>query len=447
MNTKRRDLTSGHVTRTLLRFAGPMFLANLLQSFYSLVDMAVVGRFVGSGGLAAVSSASMLVFLITSACTGLAQGGAVLVAQYEGARQKKQQAEAVLTLFVLAAVFAAAVTAAGFLLYHPALLLMRVPQDAMADADGYMSVVCGGTAFVFGYNAVCAILRGLGDSKRPLYFVLAAAIVNVALDLLLVGGFHKGTWGAAVATVSSQGVSFFIAAVYLWRSRLVAIRWKWKVSKEKAAAILRVGVPSAGQMAVLNFSYMAATGMLNVYGVAVAAASGIGLKVNTFAAMPVWAVGQAVSAMAGQTMGAGRLARTESVARAGVKVSVTASLVMIVFFQLFAARVILLFNDDPQVVSEGILYLRICCSLNCAAYAVMYALNSFATGLGDAAIAFWNSMLDCVLIRIFGSWLLGMVLGYGFVGIYLAEMFAPVLPALAGVIYFKRGKWKTRRLI
>ena len=107
MNTKIRDLTSGHVTRTLLRFAGPMFLANLLQSFYSLVDMAVVGRFVGSGGLAAVSSASMLVFLITSACTGLAQGGAVLVAQYEGARQKKQQAEAVLTLFVLAAVFAA----------------------------------------------------------------------------------------------------------------------------------------------------------------------------------------------------------------------------------------------------------------------------------------------------------------------------------------------------
>ena len=312
MNTKIRDLTSGHVTRTLLRFAGPMFLANLLQSFYSLVDMAVVGRFVGSGGLAAVSSASMLVFLITSACTGLAQGGAVLVAQYEGARQK-QQAEAVLTLFVLAAVFAAAVTAAGFLLYHPALLLMRVPQDAMADADGYMSVVCGGTALVFGYNAVCAILRGLGDSKRPLYFVLAAAIVNVALDLLLVGGFHTGTWGAAVATVSSQGGSFFIAAAYLWRSRAGhAFVGSGKSAKKKRRRSCGWQFLPAGQMAVLNFSYMAATGMLNnVYGVAVAAASGIGLKVNTFAAMPVWAVGQAVSAMAGQTMGAGRLARTQ----------------------------------------------------------------------------------------------------------------------------------------
>ncbi|MBC5647462.1 MATE family efflux transporter [Christensenella tenuis] len=447
MNIKIQDLTSGNVTRTLLRFAGPMFLANLLQSFYSIVDMVVVGRFVGSEGLAAVSSASMLVFLITSVCTGIAQGGAVLVAQYEGAGQKRQQAEAVLALFVLAAAFAAAVTAAGFFFYHPALLLMRVPQEAAADADGYMGIICGGTAFVFGYNAVCAILRGLGDSKRPLYFVLAAAIVNVALDLLLVGRFHMGTRGAAVATVSSQGVSFFIAAAYLWRSRLVAIHWKWKISKKNAAAILRVGLPSAGQMAVLNFSYLAAAGMLNVYGVTVAAASGIGLKVNTFAAMPVWAVGQAVSAMAGQAMGKGDIAHTGGVARAGTAVSVIAALVAVAFFQVFAPQVVLLFDGNPEVVREGVLYLRICCSLNCVAYAVMYTLNAFATGLGDASFAFWNSMLDCVLIRIFGSWLLGPVLGYGFIGIYIAEMFAPVLPAIAGIVYFRRGKWKLRRLV
>lgn len=447
MNTKIQNLTSGNVPRTLLRFAGPMFLANLLQSFYSLVDMVVVGQFVGSEGLAAISNASMLVFLITSICAGLAQGGAVLVAQYEGAGQKRQQAEAVSTLLALSAFFAAAVTAAGFFFYHPVFLLMRVPQNVMADADGYMGVICGGTAFVFGYNMVCAVLRGLGDSKRPLYFVLVATVVNITLDLLLVGRFHMGTQGAAIATVSSQGVSFFIAAVYLWRSQLIAIRGKWKVSREKAAAILRVGLPSAGQMAVLNFSYLVAAGMLNVYGVTVAAASGIGLKVNTFAAMPIWAVGQAVSTMAGQTMGAGDLVRTENVARAGVKISIAASLIMITFFQLFAAQVILLFNDDPQVLREGILYLRICCSLNCIAYAVMYALNSFATGLGDAAFAFWNSMLDCVLIRIFGSWLLGPVIGYGFVGIYLAEMFAPVLPAIAGMAYFRRGRWKTRRLV
>lgn len=447
MNTKIQNLTSGNVAQALLRFAWPMFLANLLQSLYSLVDMVVVGRFVGSEGLAAVSNASMLVFLITSVCTGLAQGGTVLVAQYEGARQKKEQAEAISTLFALAALFAAVVTAAGLLCFHPAFLLMRVPQGALSYADDYMAVICGGTAFVFGYNVACAILRGLGDSKHPLYFVLAATAVNIALDLLLVGGFRMGTRGAAVATVTSQGVSFLVAALYLWRSGLAGSHGEWKFSKKKAAAILRVGIPSAGQMAVLNFSYLVATGMLNVYGVAVAAASGIGLKVNTFAAMPIWAVGQAVSAMAGQNMGAGNIPRTAGVARAGVAVGAAASVVMIAFFQLFAAQVVMLFNGDPAVVREGILYLRICCSLNCVAYAVMYAFNSFAIGLGDASFAFWNSMLDCVLVRIFGSWLLGTALGYGFVGIYFAEMFAPVLPAVAGVVYFKRGKWKKRRLV
>ncbi|MEA5003570.1 MAG: MATE family efflux transporter [Christensenella sp.] len=448
MNQTIQDFTSGNMARQMLRFAWPLFLANLLQSLYSIVDMVVVGQFVGSEGLAALSSASMIVFVITSLCTGITTGGAVLVAQFEGARDKQQRAQTIGTLFTLSMLLSALITVVSLLAYRPLLTLMQLPKEAMQYADDYMNVVCMGTAFVFGYNAVCAVLRGMGDSKHPLYFVLAATIVNIVLDLLLVGGLHMGTKGAAIATVASQGISFLLAAIHLKRSGLAKGAYAGgRFLKKTAKLILKIGLPTAGQMAILNLSYLIATGMLNVFGVAVAAASGIGLKLNTFAAMPIWAVGQAMTTITGQVMGAGNVARAEAAAKTGAKLCVAAAAITTVIFQLFAPQLVMLFNTDPAVISEGILYLRICCGLNCIVYAVMYAFNSFATGVGDAMFAFLNSMLDCLVIRIAGSLILGFALGYGFVGVYVAEMLAPVPPAIVAAVYFFRGRWKTRRLV
>lgn len=448
MENRIQKLTSGDVTRQMLRFAWPIFLANLLQSFYSVVDMIAVGQFVGGEGLAAVSNASVIVFMITSLCTGITMGGMVLVAQYEGARQKWARTQAMGTLFTLSAIFSAAVTVVSLLSCRVVFEWMRIPAEARQFAEEYMETISLGIVFVFGYNAVCAVLRGMGDSTRPLYFVLAATVVNVGLDFLLIGGLRLGTRGAAIATIASQGASFLLAVLYLKkRSGIGRIERSALFQKDKAMLILKVGLPAAGQMAVLNFSYLIATGMLNTFGLAVAAASGVGLKVNTFAVMPIWAVGQAVSAMAGQSMGAGDVERTARVGKVGAWICVIASLIMTALFQLFAPQVIGLFNTDPTVVREGVLYLRICCSLNCAAYAVMYVYNAFATGLGDSLFAFFNSMLDCVVIRIFGSLLLGFALGYGFVGIYVAEMLAPVPPAIVAAIYFCRGRWRNKRLI
>lgn len=448
MENKTLDLTSGNVTRQMLRFAWPLFLANLLQSFYSIVDMIAVGQFVGSAGLAAVSNASIIVFVITSLCTGIAMGGTVLVAQYAGARNDRSRAEAVGTLFTLCTAASAIVTVVSLLAYRYVFVWMQVPQEALLYAQEYMETISWGIVFVFGYNAVCAVLRGMGDSKRPLYFVLVATLINVGLDILLIGGLKMGTRGAALATIISQGMSFLIAALYLKRHReIVRLKRSDLFQKDKAKLILKIGLPSAGQMAILNLSYVIATGMLNTFGVAVAAAAGVGLKINTFAVMPIWAVGQAVTTMAGQNMGAKDVERTARVGKTGALISVVASLIMTALFQLFAPQVIGLFNTDPEVLREGVLYLRICCSLNCAAYAVMYAYNAFATGLGDSLFAFFNSLLDCVVIRIFGSFLLGFVFGYGFVGIYVAEMLAPVPPAIAAAVYFYRGRWKKRQLI
>ena len=449
MKTQTYNLLTGNVTKGLVAFGMPVFFANLLQQFYGIVDMIAVGQFVGSAGLAAISNASMISFILTALCPGVAMGGTVLVAQYKGAGDAAALRESVGTLFSLTMICSIALTICGYLLYRPVFELMRVPGEAMQYACDYMHIICGGIIFVFGYNAVCAVLRGLGDSKNPLYFVMIATCVNVVLDIVLIGRYGMGTKGAAVATVISQAVSFVIAILYLWRKTTVFdFRWKSLVIKRnKAKLILRVGLPSAAQMAVVNLSYLIVTGMLNGFGVAVAAASGIGLKVNTFAAMPCWAVGQAVTTMAGQNMGAGDIPRVKKVVRAGLLISVLVSLVMIAMFQLFAQQVIMLFNTDAEVVREGVLYLRICCSLNCAAYAVMYTCNSFATGIGAAGFALVNSMIDCVVTRIVLSYLVGVTFGCGFLGIYVVEMAAPVLPAIAGFLYFKSRRWEKRSLI
>ena len=203
---EEQNLTTGSVPGKLIVFALP-----LLQSFYSIVDMLVVGRIVGNTGLAAISNASMAGFIINSVCIGLTMGGTVAAAQYKGAGDEKGQRETVGTLFSIAFLAAILVTAIGLSAYKPLFRMLNVPPEAMEDTCAYMKIICCGTVFVFGYNAVCSILKGLGDSKSPLAFVAIAAAVNIVLDIILVGPFAMGTEGAAYATIASQGISFMIS--------------------------------------------------------------------------------------------------------------------------------------------------------------------------------------------------------------------------------------------
>jgi putative MATE family efflux protein len=279
----------------------------------------------------------------------------------------------------------------------------------MNDGCDYMQIICMGTIFVFGYNAVCSLMKGFGDSKSPLYFVAVATIVNIVLDLLLVGPLGMGTKGAAYATIFSQGVSLLISIFHLKRKNFI-FDFKLKsfaIQKEKLIVILKVGLPTAIQMLVVNISYLLITGMLNTFGVSVAAASGIGLKVNTFAGMPCWAVGQAVTAMVGQNMGAQNIERVKKTTKSGLLINVCVTLIAVVLVQLFSENVIMLFDPvGTDVIKEGVLYLRICCSINSLVYAVMYTLHSFAIGIGSANVAMCNALLDAVVVRlpICGCW-------------------------------------------
>lgn len=443
------DLTSGSVPKQLLRFTIPLLLSNLLQGFYSIVDMAVVGQFVGSAGLAAVSNAAQLSFVINAVGMGITMGGTVLVARYKGAGNAEGQKNAVGTLFAMTMAAAFGMTVLSLLFYRQAFSLLGVPEAAIGDADAYMGILCAGTVFVFGYNMVVAIQRGLGDARRPLFFVVLATVVNVLLDLLLVGGLHLGTPGAAVATIVSQAVSFFAAVAWLRRQEgaLFPVRGKGILfCKQEALTILRIGLPSAAQTAVVNLSYLLVTGMLNRFDVTVAAAAGAGLKINTFAGMFSWAVGSAVTTMVSQNLGAHQTKRAAKTCKCGLLLAMAATASVALLVNLAARPLLSIFDSDPSVIEEGVRYLRICCSFNSLFYGAMYVFDSFATGVGSAGLAFANACLDAVGMRLLLCWLLGFCLNLGAQGIYWGQALSSVLPAMAGGVYFLCGRWKRRTL-
>ena len=445
--TQEQNLLVGSVPQKLIRFAIPLFLANLLQAFYNVVDMLVVGKIVGETGLAAISNASMLCFIINSLCIGLTMGGSVLVAQYKGAGDQKGQRDTIGMLFLLSLAASAAVTILGLMAYEPLFQVLNVPTEVYPDACGYMEIICWGTVFVFGYNTVCSILKGLGDSKTPLFFVGVATVLNVLLDMLLVGVCSMGTAGAAWATITAQGVSFVGSLLYLRRHQLSVPLGKIEFRREILLAILRMGLPTAIQMVVVNTAYLLVTGMLNPFGTSVAAASGVGLKVNTFAGMHCWAIGQAITAMVGQCIGAGQIQRARQVVWSGLRLNLVVTAAVVVMVQLLAEPLICLFDStSPEVIRVGVLYLRLCCGVNSFVYAAMYTLDSFAIGVGAAHVAMVNALLDAVVVRLPVGWLLAFSFSMGFPGIYLGQALSPILPALVGLIYFKSSVWERKKM-
>lgn len=449
--TEEQNLLTGSVPKKLIAFAFPLLLANVLQSFYNVVDMLVVGQIVGDTGLAAISNASKLCYIINSICIGMTMGGAVLIAQYKGADDKKGQTETFHMLALLSLVTSLLVTVVSLAVYQPLFRVLDVPADAYQDACDYMRIICCGTVFVFGYNAVCSVLKGLGDSKSPLYFVGIATIINIILDILLVGPFGMGTAGAAYATITAQGISFVISLFYLKRHKMffsTTEHKKFTLQWDKLAAIVKVGLPTAIQMVVVNTAYLLVTGMLNQFGTSVSAASGVGLQINTFAGMPCWAIGQAVTAMVGQCIGAGQIQRARKVVKISLLLNLLVTLFVVIGVQLFAEQLILLFgSNSPEVISDGVYYLRVCCGINSLIYAIMYTLDSFAIGVGAANIAMLNALLDAVIVRLPVSWLFAFALNMGFSGIYYGQALSPILPAIVGFLDFLSKSWERKTLI
>ena len=270
------DLTSGSITKTILRFSWPMILSNTLQMVYTLVDMAVVGKFVGKEGLSAVTNGGDLTTLITFICFGFATAGQVIIAQHLGSGRGDRLTRIIGTMFSSLLLTSLGLSVLGLFLVDWALALLNVPEAAFVMARQYTACCFTGLFFIYGYNIASAILRGMGDSMRPLVFIAIAAVANAILDFLFVAGFHWDALGAALATVLSQGFSFLFSIVYLYRRR-ESFGFDFRprsfaIDASVLRSLLRLGLPIALEMGVIQASRMFVYAYINVYGVAASAA-------------------------------------------------------------------------------------------------------------------------------------------------------------------------------
>lgn len=449
-NLNQQNLLTGSVPRQLLMFSLPFLGANVLQSVYSVVDMIIVGQFVGPAGLSGVSVGSQIAALFTSLGTGLAMGGQVMLAQYKGAGDHEAQKESIGTILTFMVLLGLILTIPCLVFAKPLLGLLNTPEESIGDAYWYFVISALGIVFIFGYNSVCSVLRGLGDSRRPMYFVAISTCVNIVLDLLFVGLLHWGAGGAAAATILAQGVSFATALVYLYRNRQNFVfdfhPKSFRIVGQRLKIMLKVGIPFALQFSMLMISMLFVVSMVNSYGVSASAGYGVGGKVDNFATLPVYAFASAAATMVGQNIGAKQYQRAKSVVHWCVLMTLACEFVVFVLVQTFAEGIITIFNDDPDVVAVGVRYLRFM-AFAYLAHCALDGYQAMANGVGFSMLSFITCTIDGLIVRIPLAWLVGNVLGRGLDGVFFACVAAPFSAALICAVYFYSGVWRKQSLV
>ena len=307
------DLTVGSVPKTLLRFSFPLLLSGLLQLVYNMVDMVIVGRFVGTGGLSAVSIGGEVLQLITFVAMGLSNAGQILISRYVGESRHDLVGEIVGTLFTLLMSLAVVITCIFFLTYQGIIRWLNTPEEIWDYTRQYaLTCVCG-IVFIYGYNLVSAILRGMGDSRHPFQFIAIASVINVVLDILLVGPLHMGPLGAALATVIGQAVSFLFALRLLYRNR-AEIHFdfhlhSFRIRMESLKPLLSLGIPMVIQSAAVTFSMLFVNAYVNAYGTTAVAVTGVARKLESMIGVVSQAISSAGGAMVAQALGARKTER------------------------------------------------------------------------------------------------------------------------------------------
>lgn len=284
-----RDLTSGHEGKSILLFTLPMLIGALFQQLYNTADSIIVGQFIGKDAMAAVSGANPIMFLLTSLLTGITLGFSILVSQYYGSKKMDKVKNTIDTTYIFVFISSIIITFLGIALCEPILKLMNTPQDILYSSKIYLIIIFAGTIFSAGYNSVSAILRGLGDSKNPLYFLIIATILNIILDIVFIIYFKMDISGAALATVISQGTSFIFSIIYLnkkhklFNIKIKVMNFNNKIFKKG----LKLGIPSAIQQMLFSFGNIALQSLVNSYGSSAMAAFGAGLRIESFISLPI----------------------------------------------------------------------------------------------------------------------------------------------------------------
>ena len=450
------------MTKQLLLFSLPFLASNLLQALYNLADMLIVGRFCGPVGASAVGLGGQVTILVINLISGLAVGGTVLIAQYIGAKRQEEVAKTVGTMFTLYGICGAVITVVMLLCSRYILIALNTSPEAFDETLAYLNICMGGTIFVVGYNAVSAVLRGMGDSKHPLLFVAIAAAVNVVLDILLVGPLNMGAAGAAWATISAQAISFIISVVFLRRRDFVFDFHprSFRIHRDLAGKLIKIGLPASLQGTLVSFSFMVLTGIANVVAVSPLVGStalSIAGKVNSIAILPSMAMQASVSSMVGQNMGAGKPERAKKTMWVAVGFAFSVSALVFALVNLFPEQIVALFLGSQeqagmtaevlaQCVEQSALYLRMI-SFDYLLTSVLFCITGLAMGVGQTLFSMCNGIASSLLLRIPAAYIFGSVLGWGLKGVGLAAPAATAGGLVICFIYLLTGAWKRAKVV
>lgn len=451
-NSQIKDFTKGNITAQLIAFSWPLLLANLLQVVYSMVDMIIVGNVMGAAGTSAVTVGGDVVNLLTFIGIGFSAAGQVLIARYVGAGETRQIGKFVGTMTNFFVITTAILTVLGLVFRHPLLLLMNTPAEAYDGALAYSTVCTVGLFFIYGYNIVSAILRGMGDSKHPLLFIAVAAALNLILDVLFVIVWGMGAGGAALATVISQAVSFLSCLFFLFKRRAefaldVHTGDFLHVNREMLSDFLKLGTPMAIKFASVQVSKLFVNAWINGYGLVVSAFAGIANKLAMFVNLFSNAMNTAGSTMVGQNIVAGEFGRVKRIMFDVFIITMILAFIFSGIIILFPEGVFALFvtDGDTAVLSLARGYVPIAILMFLAA-SLRATMNALINGSGNSAVNFLTAILDGIVLRIGLSLLFGITFRMEYSGFWLGDALAGFTPFVIGVIYYFSGVWKKKGL-
>lgn len=436
---KVHDLTQGNVTKQLILYALPLIATSLLQSIYSIADLLIAGHTVGSVGLSAINNSSQIMTLVTKIAIGLSVGGSILVGQYFGAKNKDGQKEAVKTLFTLCGIAGLVCTFLLSFFSKPLLLLLDAP--ALHEATTYLRICSLGLLFIWGYNALSSILRATGDSSSPFRIILISSILNIILDIICMGPLQLGVAGAAIATVLSQAVSFFIALhLVLKNEDFYGLKLnQLGIVRDKLKLILKLGIPCVLQMTIAAISWLVVTYFINGYGVDVSAGNGVSVKIKDTCQLILSSLSTGVSGMIAQNLGSKLYDRAKEILYTTMKLAVGISICMIILVEIGAPSLARCFSNDPAVIDAAVLNLRIEI-IGQIFYAGFLTYHALMTGAGHTTMVMISSFTNCILVRVVLAALFNHF--WGLSGVYWACMIAPFSSIPIGMIYTRSGIWK-----
>ncbi len=441
-----QDLTTGKEGKLIFHFAAPMLLGNIFQQLFSVVDSVVVGNFIGKEALAAVGASFPVIFMMISMIIGIVMGTTVVISQYFGAKDFAKVKRAIDTMYIFSTIAGIITTVTGLILAEPLLRLLGTPVEIMPQALQYLRIYFSGIIIFFGFNGTSAVLRGLGDSKTPLYFLIIATIANIILVLIFVAVFKWGIAGAAYATLLANGIAFGLAIYWLNKThKLIRIAITGlNFDREIFRQSIRIGLPTGIQQTLVAIGGMALLSIVNTFGTNVLAGYSVASRLDNLAMIPAMSFSQALSTFVGQNIGAKKIERIRTGLISTIKMSGIVTILTTLFIVFCGHILMSLFTKDSEVIRLGDQYLTIVSSFYIL-FTLMFIYTGIMRGAGDTLIPMFFSLISLWLIRIPLAWFLSRKLGAE--GIWWAIPAGWCIGLSLSFIYYKTGRWKRKTVV